>query len=145
MPNVCKILYADVVPINGSSYALIAQEIQEKGSITNHLNAQNFLSLNKTIKVIREVLCGLEHLHYNSIIHNDIKPSNILVNANGQAVLTDYGISGYSHPSEPTVPKSAYIPHRAPETASDTPLISHATDIFQMGLTFFRLFDALLL
>jgi len=141
--NVCKILYADVVQISGSNYALIAQEIHANGSITNKLNSHNFLPLGSALKAIREILCGLEYLHYNSIIHNDIKPSNILINSNNQALLTDYGISGVSPACGPTTPKNAYILHRAPETATATPTISHSTDIFQLGITLFRLLNGI--
>lgn len=142
-PNVCKILYADVVSINSASYAVIAQEIQAKGSITNHLNSCNFLNIRSSIKIVRELLCGLEHLHYNNVIHNDIKPSNILINNLDVALLTDYGISGYSPSCGPMVPKNAYVIHQAPETASANPVISFSTDIYQMGLTLYRLVNGI--
>ena len=138
-PNVCKILYADVVPINSANYAVIAQELHEKGSITNYLNSYNFLNIKSAIKVVQELLCGLEHLHYNNVIHNDIKPSNILINNFGVALLTDYGISSYSPSCVPMAPKNVYVIHEAPETASANPVISFSTDIYQMGLTLYRL------
>ncbi|MCK6552118.1 serine/threonine protein kinase, partial [Myxococcota bacterium] len=39
---------------------------------------------------------ALQHLHEAGVIHRDIKPANILINAQGQPVITDFGISGMS-------------------------------------------------
>lgn len=40
-----------------------------------------------------EILLALEHLHRNKIIHRDIKPENILLDGDGHALLTDFGLS----------------------------------------------------
>ena len=41
----------------------------------------------------RQVASGLAHLHKHGIIHQDIKPANILINADDQYMITDFGIS----------------------------------------------------
>ncbi|KAI9230814.1 MAG: kinase-like domain-containing protein [Piptocephalis tieghemiana] len=45
-------------------------------------------------KIAQAVLEGLVYLHQQRIIHRDVKPSNILVNAQGQIKLCDFGVSG---------------------------------------------------
>ncbi|KAI4567024.1 hypothetical protein MJG53_015701 [Ovis ammon polii x Ovis aries] len=46
--------------------------------------------------LFREIVKALEHLHSKlSVIHRDVKPSNVLINALGQVKMCDFGISGY--------------------------------------------------
>lgn len=47
-------------------------------------------------QIISGVLDALEALHSKGIIHRDIKPSNILLDGNGHAVVTDFGIAHIS-------------------------------------------------
>ncbi|EIW84849.1 kinase-like protein [Coniophora puteana RWD-64-598 SS2] len=39
------------------------------------------------------IVCGLGFLHRQGIVHRDVKPDNLLVNADGYLVLTDFGLS----------------------------------------------------
>lgn len=140
--NLLKIQYADIVPFNGGQLTLIAQEYHANGSIVGILNSGNFLELPIAIKLFTDILRGLEHLHAQGFFHNDIKPSNILIGNKGEGILADYGITGASNPTGTAIPKDAYIIHRAPETLTSN-YINIQTDIYQTGLTFYRLINGI--
>jgi serine/threonine protein kinase len=140
--NLLKIQYADVVPYKGNQLTLIAQEYHSNGSIIGLLNSGNFMDLPIAIGLFTDILRGLEHLHSQGFFHNDIKPSNILIGSKAEGILADYGITGASSPTGTTIPKDAYIIHRAPETLTGN-YIDIQTDIYQTGLTFYRLVNGI--
>lgn len=138
--NLLKIYYADVVRApDGTLVTLIAQEYQKNGTVETCLNAHNFLPLPKLIKILTDILLGLEYLHNGGVIHNDIKPSNILLDEHGNGILADYGISSFSIDKSPVSPKNVYKVHGAPETIGGAHQISILTDIYQLGCTAYRL------
>ncbi|WP_395763108.1 serine/threonine-protein kinase [Elizabethkingia anophelis] len=141
--NLLPIHYADVATVGSTVYTLISQEYYKNGAITNQLNAHNFLPLPQALKVLQDILFGLEYLHNSGFYHNDIKPGNILVDDQHNAILADYGIAGFSPSITPITPKNSYKVHRAPETAGGTPIISIHSDIYQVGCTAYRLLNGI--
>lgn len=139
-PNLLKIYYADIVPTStpGVAIVIIAQEYHHKGTIESELNSLNFLPLPRLLKILKDILLGLEYLHNGGIIHNDIKPGNILLDNYGNGILADYGISGISSDGSSIVAKAAYILHQAPESKLNNN-IDIQTDLFQIGCTAYRL------
>ena len=140
--NVVNIKGADVIDVAGSPVVVISMPYFEKGSVVSQLNSLNFLDLQKIIKCVIDVLRGLEYLHENGYYHCDIKPNNILVGNQSEYLLTDYGITCYAPDHGAVQPKQSYLPHIAPETISSN-LYDTRTDIYQLGLTAFRLINGI--
>lgn len=136
--NLVHIFNADVLPHGSDHVVVLAMEYLPDGSVVRRVNPANFLPLPDVLRVAKDVLQGLDYLHANSFYHNDIKPENIMVGSVGQGMLTDYGIMGVSSNGQPTAAPDAYRLHMAPEVLS-TGQISVQTDIFQTGLTLYRL------
>ncbi len=137
--NLVRVHQADVLT---DGRVIIAMDYLPDGPVTKLANPANYLILPTAIRAIIDVLQGLEHLHASNFFHNDIKPENILIGPNGQAKLGDYGIVGISQDGQPVPPPAQYFLHVAPETAIGHGIESR-TDIFQTGLTFFRLLTGL--
>lgn len=90
-------------------------------------------------KYILDVSSGLERLHLNQpqIIHQDIKPANILIDNSHNFTITDFGISSQSNKSTKGYydeEKSGTEAYMAPERFEDTTLIP-ASDIWSFGAT----------
>jgi serine/threonine-protein kinase len=71
-------------------------------------------------RVLREAALALGHAHKRKVVHRDVKPANIMLEADGRVVLTDFGISKAAQGSTSLTGTGAIIgtPHyMAPEQA----------------------------
>jgi serine/threonine protein kinase len=78
------------------------------------------LPVAETRRVLREAALALGHAHQRKVVHRDVKPANIMVEADGRVVLTDFGISKAAQASSGLTGTGAIIgtPHyMAPEQA----------------------------
>ncbi|KAF1323200.1 Tkl protein kinase, partial [Globisporangium splendens] len=107
-------------------------------------NAKNgmlpqFLRLNdtnrqSTWKKLYEVALGLQYLHDQDIIHGDLKGNNLLVGADGNAKLADFGLSIIVASSSTLKPVEVGAPRwRSPEVLRGES-ISMASDIYSFGM-----------
>lgn len=64
------------------------------GTLGDHVRERGPLANTEAVKVIREVAWALAHAHMQGIVHRDVKPDNILLEAEtGRAMITDFGIA----------------------------------------------------
>ena len=102
---------------------------------------------------IRDVSSGLAYLHGHEILHRDIKPDNILVNSDGDYVISDFGISTRmrstmrrsSMRQNKDADISGTIAYMAPEMFTKSPSAVKATDIWALGATLYELMTGELL
>lgn len=101
-------------------------------------------STEKKVLLFRQVLEAVRHAHENLVIHRDLKPTNILVDAKGNVKILDFGISKLVEEKETTAtltqtgarlltPKYA-----APEQITQSN-ITTATDLYALGIVFYKL------
>ncbi|PRY19159.1 protein kinase-like protein, partial [Aliiruegeria haliotis] len=115
-----------------------AMDYMPNGPITTLANPSMYLPLPEVIRLGKDVLRGLEYLHGHDFYHNDIKPENVLIGAQGQGMLTDYGIVGVTQGGAPIPAPMFYKIHAAPEVHTSSGITAQ-TDVFQAGLTLFRI------
>lgn len=109
----------------------------EKGS----LQGRTFTEDEIVRKIIPNINEGLHALHEAGIIHKDLKPSNIMMNSDGETVsIIDFGISSVIEEGNTVlVTKTGMTPeYSAPETFKN--LFLRESDYYSFGITLFELF-----
>ncbi|XP_061159108.1 dual specificity mitogen-activated protein kinase kinase 6 isoform X3 [Syngnathus typhle] len=94
-------------------------------------------------KIAVAIVKALEHLHSNlSVIHRDVKPSNVLINTLGQVKMCDFGISGHLVDSVAKTMDAGCKPYMAPERINpdlNQKGYSVKSDIWSLGITMIEL------
>lgn len=94
-------------------------------------------------KIAVSIVKALEHLHSNlSVIHRDVKPSNVLINTQGQVKMCDFGISGYLVDSVAKTMDAGCKPYMAPERINpetNQKGYNVKSDIWSLGITMIEL------
>ena len=93
------------------------------------------------ISFFRSAAEKLARMHFDGLVHCDIKPGNILINSNGEAFLTDFGLSGYASDCGPA-PCDFFDmvytpPFRPPEHLFGSHKILKSSDVWAFGITMY--------
>jgi len=115
----------------------IVMPLYSRGSLQALMN-QRFLTGREVIRYAVHFLKGIHHIHGQSLLHLDIKPSNILISDNDEALIADFGCSRVMDENFFAESKAVYPLHQVPERFLSNKLGIEA-DIFQAGLTLYRL------
>jgi serine/threonine protein kinase len=118
--------------------------------LENATKQKALVDLARAVSILEQAAGGLAAVHRAGVVHRDVKPANIMVEAEtGRVVIMDFGIGkrvqqGDARHTEATAGSPAYM---APETVSGESVsneLDHLTDIYAFGVTAFELLTSAL-
>ncbi len=127
--------------IRNNEYCLYIMEYVAGESLATILSKERFLSQEKSVKIIRQLTDGVCHFNKLGLIHRDIKPGNILVDEEGNAVLIDMGLTKMTNERSDLTTDGIILGtpyYLSPEQAMGEPL-DIRSDIYSLGVTFYHL------
>lgn len=139
-PNIARLLDGGMAP-GGVPY--LVMEYVDGVPIDDYCR-EHKLPIDDRLKLFRTVCAAVEYAHKNLVVHRDIKPGNILVTAEGEPKLLDFGIAKLLDPEKgnPTltrVSERLMTPEYAsPEQIRGEP-ITTATDVYALGVLLYEL------
>jgi TolB-like protein/tRNA A-37 threonylcarbamoyl transferase component Bud32 len=101
------------------------------------------MSIRQATELIAKVARTVHYAHEHGILHRDIKPGNILLDAKGEPHLTDFGLARLVE-TESTMTRTLEVlgtpSYMSPEQAmGNNSAVSSATDVYGLGAVFYQL------
>lgn len=120
--------------------AYIAMEFLQGRELRDILNDSETLPVADAVSIVSQVALGLAYAHEHGIVHRDVKPSNVMVGADGHVKITDFGIARMESASVRTQtgmvlgsPK-----YMSPEQVMGK-LIDQRSDVFSLGVVLYEM------
>jgi len=124
--------------------AYIVMEYVQAGSLERHCVPEGLLPPTRVAELLEKVCDALSYAHAHGIIHRDLKPANILMGADGEAKVADFGVAHTAFAFDSTrgmlVGSPAYM---APEQIERKPS-SMQTDMYSLGIMMYKMLTAAL-
>jgi serine/threonine protein kinase len=141
-PNIVSVYEAGT--IEGRRY--IAMEYVD-GVPLSDWTSQRKPSLRTRVRILRDVAYAIHHAHQGKILHRDLKPKNVLIDAHDRPYVTDFGMAkrissgeGSSVHSSSTAGTVVGTPsYMSPEQAQGLKTIDRRTDVYALGAMLYEM------
>lgn len=148
-----KLDHPNILPIYSygeqDGLLFIIMPYMEGGTLSEYTTKQGCLLLSEAQWYLAQIAAALDYAHEQGCVHCDVKPANILLDSDGQAMLSDFGIARLVQP----VGENGDVLHpvtKVPETLMGTPdyispeqalalPLDGRSDIYSLGVTLFYL------
>jgi len=120
----------------------------EGESLRDRLEREHQLPLPDALRITREVASALDYAHRRGVIHRDVKPENILLGRDGQALLADFGLArDLINVVEPTGQRRltdsgvslGTLEYMSPEQTAGTRDLDARTDVYALGCVLYEM------
>jgi len=106
--------------------------------LRDHAAAGTYIAHADALRIVTDVADALDYAHQVGVIHRDVKPSNIMVMADGHAVLTDFGL--VLNVPEGTIGSTfGSVHYIAPEQAESSRMAVPQSDLYALGVVLYEL------
>ncbi|MEU1668862.1 protein kinase [Streptomyces sparsogenes] len=125
----------------GEPMPYLVMEFVEGESLRDRLRSGP-VGVEEALRIVADVLAGLEASHARGIVHRDIKPANVMLTPDGGVKVMDFGIARAVQSAESALTGTGTVlgsaPYMAPEQATGGE-VDGRTDLYAVGVMLFQL------
>ncbi|XP_061720690.1 testis-specific serine/threonine-protein kinase 1-like [Cydia pomonella] len=123
----------------------VFMRLGENGDLLNYISTKGPLSEAQCRVWMRQLMCALEYMHALNIAHRDLKCENILISANFNVKLTDFGFARRTRDGGPNDVMSdtfcGSLLYAAPEILKGVPYAPKMADLWSMGVILYAMLN----
>lgn len=140
---VASLSHPNIVPVydvgeEGRSRYIVMEYVPGR-TLRDAIERDGFLTANRAVPILDQVLDALQYAHERGLIHRDVKPHNILMTVDGTARLTDFGIAHLTGDSTTRTAAILGSAHYLSPEQSQGQEATAASDLYACGVVLFEM------
>ncbi|GLV57208.1 hypothetical protein KDH_40450 [Dictyobacter sp. S3.2.2.5] len=138
--NIARLDHPHILPLldyeEHDQLAYVVMPYIGSGSLEQLLKREGKLAPQQILAYLLQIASALDYAHSLHAIHGDLRPTNILINAEGRLLLTDFALAHlFESTADADMEAALYM---SPEMVRGEPL-THYSDIYQLGILLFQM------
>ena len=134
----------DVGEDPATNYCYIIMEYVPGGSLSDKIKAQGRLDIRTAIDITIKIASALDAAHKAGVVHRDVKPDNIMFDADGSPKLSDLGVAKVTGSDDETnVTMTGMIlgtpAYMSPEQMMNSHDVDGRADIYSLGMVLYEM------
>ena len=143
-----KIHHRNLIPVHDAGeesergFCYILMDYMPGGTVKDLVREKGALPVAQAVQIATQVAVAMEVAHLHGIIHRDIKPDNIMFDADGTPKLADLGVARFETDVHLKTQKGTIVgtpAYMAPEQMMDSHHIDERADIYSLGLVLYEM------
>ncbi len=135
-PNIVRVFNVSF----GDRLQYIVMEYVDGITLKEYIEQQGVINWKEAVHFMGQILAALQHAHDKGIVHQDIKPQNIMLLQDGTIKVTDFGIARFSRTDSDNTSENAIgsVHYISPEQARGE-MTDDKADIYSVGVVMYEM------